>query len=578
MLPTPTTIMDRIRHNILFENVSDNDFELIRTKLIEQNVGADSVIVPDNGTGETLYLIAAGRVKIVKKTREGQETLLALLHHGDCFGELELIDGRPRSACVVALEDCTIYQLRKPDFEMLLHNCPPFTARLMQLLSVRLRAANFHFISELDRHESRYTLELKKLEQLIEATKILNSTLDLDRLLEIILDTALSIVDGDRGTLYLLDAQRGELWSKIFKGDEIVEFRLPVGKGIAGYVAATGETINIADAYLDNRFDPEFDGKTGYRTQTMLCMPMRDKTQKIIGVIQLLNKADGLFTKDDENFINALSIHSSIAIENARLYESERQKIALEKDLKAAHEVQRSLLPKLMPKIDGYDIAGTSIPAQVVGGDYFDFIPVGANHIAICLGDVSGKGLPASLLMANLQATLRSASLSNPGTAEWVQRSNTLLYHNTNSDKFVTLFFSILDPGSHTLSYTNAGHDHPFLFSHDREPVRLKVGGIVVSIMEEYPYKEDTVPLAPGDVLVLNSDGVTEAFNARNIQFGEKRLRKVIEKNLHLSAQEIIDAILKAIKKHTGQHPQFDDITLVVVKRKETGKPGKKAG
>ncbi|MFI5252810.1 MAG: SpoIIE family protein phosphatase [Bacteroidota bacterium] len=562
-----TKILERLRHNVLFENINNEEFELIRTKLVERNYPAEKVILRDDGIGDCLYLIAEGRVKITKRTKYGEETLLALLHHGDCFGELELIDGRHRSSTVTAIENCTTFELNKQEFETLIKECPPFTIRLLQLLSVRLRALNYHFVKEIVTNTERSMHEFDKLKQLIEASKVLNSTLNLDKLLTIILDTALKIVDGDRGTLYLIDEEKGELWSKILRGEKIVEIRLPIGKGIAGYVAATGDTLNIVDAYLDNRFDPEFDEKTGYHTKSILCMPMKNKEGKIIGVVQLLNKIRGTFATDDEKFIDALSIHSSIAIENARLYESERQKIAMEKDILAAREVQLSLLPKTFPVIHGYDLAGTSIPAQLVGGDYFDFIPIDDQHTAICLGDVSGKGLPASLLMANLQATLRGQALPDLTPKAWIKRANNLLHHNTNADKFMTLFFSILNNKTHELCYCNAGHDHPYLFQNNSPPIRLKTGGIVVSILPDYIYQEESVMFAPGDVLVINSDGITEANNARKEMFGEKRFAAVLHANKNRSAAEIMNAILEAVKKFIGHHPQFDDMTIVVIKR-----------
>jgi sigma-B regulation protein RsbU (phosphoserine phosphatase) len=565
---TPASTDDRLRHNILFENVNDRDFAMIREKLTERRFIAGEVILVDEGVGGKLYFLVEGRVRVLKRTGESEDTTLALLHHGDCFGELELIDGRPRSSTVVAVDDCITFELRKEDFDKLVIDCHPFTIRLMQLLSIRLRALNFHFVQEMSDNAKRAVEEVGKLRQLVEAAKNVNSTLDLDKLLAIILETALSIVHADRGTLYLIDYEKHELWSKVLRGTSLVEIRLPIGKGISGYVAATGDTLHIADAYLDHRFNPEFDERTGYRTRTILCMPMRNKDGKIIGVLQLLNKADGaLFNKDDENFIDALSIHSSIAIENARLYEQERQKIAMEKDLLAAKEVQMSLLPKVAPKLEGYDIAGTSIPAQHVGGDYFDFIPVDKNRIAVCLGDVSGKGLPAALLMANVQATLRGQILSEGTPKVLIRRSNKLLYQNTTSDKFVTLFFSILDVEKHTLSFTNAGHDHPFLLSGDKEPRRLKTGGLVVSIMEDFPFEEEVIPLQPGDTLVINSDGITEALNSKKEQFGEKRLAAILKESLDLPAKELIDRIIEHVKKFTGTYPQFDDMTLVVVKR-----------
>ena len=154
---------------------------------------------------------------------------------------------------------------------------------------------------------------------LIEASKIVNSAIEIDKLLGLILEVASRSIYADRGTLYLLDEKTGELWSKVAQGNNIVEIRLPVGKGLAGYVAKTGETVNITDAYKDPRFNPEIDKKSGYKTHNVLCMPMRDKDGKIVGVFQFLNKSEGPFGSEDESFIDALSVHASIALENARL-------------------------------------------------------------------------------------------------------------------------------------------------------------------------------------------------------------------------------------------------------------------
>jgi CRP-like cAMP-binding protein len=399
-------MIDRLRHNILFETISDKMFDVIKDKLIERRYVFGDVILEDESDGEELFLLVEGRVKILKKTKLGEEKLLALLHPGDFFGELELVDGRPRSAKVIALDGCVTYTLKKTDFEYLLRESHAFTERLMQVLSLRLRALNNHFISDLVQHEEQTVLELKKLEQLIEATKNVNSTLELDKVLKIILDTAMSIVDSERGTIYLVDKEKSELSSKIYIGSERVTIRLPIGKGIAGYVAATGDTISIEDAYLDPRFNPKVDKKTGYHTRTILCMPLKNKEDIIVGVLQLINKRKGIFHHDDENFIRALSIHAAIAIENARLYESEKAYQQMREEVRLAAKIQLDLLPKTFPLISGYDLAGKTIPAKVVGGDYFDFIALHNKHIGICLGDVSGKGLPASLLMANRPVTV----------------------------------------------------------------------------------------------------------------------------------------------------------------------------
>jgi sigma-B regulation protein RsbU (phosphoserine phosphatase) len=560
-------MIDRLRHNILFETISDKMFDVIKDKLIERRYVLGDTILEDESEGEELFLLVEGRVKILKKTKLGEEKLLALLHPGDFFGELELVDGRPRSAKVIALDGCVTYTLKKTDFEYLLRESHTFTARLMQVLSLRLRALNNHFIKDLAQHEEQTVLELKKLEQLIEATKNVNSTLELDKVLKIILDTAMSIVDSDRGTIYLVDEERLQLSSKIYIGSERVTIRLPIGKGIAGYVAATGDTISIEDAYLDPRFNPKIDKKTGYHTRTILCMPLKNKEGIIVGVLQLINKRKGIFSHDDENFIRALSIHAAIAIENARLYESERAYKQMREEVRLAAKIQLDLLPKTIPQISGYDLAGKTIPAKVVGGDYFDFITLDKNHLGICLGDVSGKGLPASLLMANLQATLRGQSSSDCSPRDCLSRSNTLLFRSTSSDKFVTLIYGLLDPENNKFKYSNAGHDNPFLIQKNKRIKRLKKGGIVLGIMPECVFEDETVAIQPGDILVLYSDGVIDAQNIKKERFGEERLTDLLQNNRSKSAQDIIDAVVDAVNIFSHNLQQSDDITMVVVKR-----------
>jgi sigma-B regulation protein RsbU (phosphoserine phosphatase) len=562
----PANLLERLRHNTLFENINDHQFERVRSKLVQRRYAANTPIIEEMYDGDRLYLIAEGRVKITKNTKYRDESLLALLHHGDFFGELELIDGRPRMSRVTAVEDCILYELAKDEFHRLLSENHAFTTRLLEVLSVRLRAINHHFVQEMDRHAEHTLAELQKLQRLIDAAKTVNSTLDLDKLLAIIVESALNIVGGAGGTLYLIDENRQELWSKVLKGLELIEIRLPVGKGIAGYVAATGDVQNIPDAYLDPRFNPEIDEKTGFHTKTILCVPMRNKDKKIIGVLQLINKTTGVFTSDDVSFIEALSIHAAIAIENARLYEQEREKIALEKDILAAREVQLILLPKDFPKVPGYDISGESITAKMVGGDYFDFIPLARDRLAVCVGDVSGKGLPASLLMANLQATLRGQTIIDAPPNIYMRRSNRLLWQTTAAEKFATLFFGILDLQGHTLTYVNAGQNYPILISSDCNQTPLTTGGIPLGMLEDCEYEEEVVKFESGSILVMYSDGVSEAFNKEKQQFGDERVINLVCESRQRSARAIVDTILEAVRAHSRGVPQLDDLTVVIVK------------
>ncbi len=318
-MPSDAAVINKFRYNVLFESVDESILNNVLSEVKELQFKEGNVIFNEESSGNCLYLILSGGVKLCTKTKTGDEATFAILHDGDFFGDLELIDNRPRSATAIAHSDCSLATLGKDAFNTMLKSSHQFTLNLLRMLSLRLRSINQTFILNIEKHTLTAQQQVEKMNKLIEATQIVNSTLDTDKLLGLILYSASSTVEADRGTLYLVDETKNELWSKVAQGSETKEIRLPVGKGIAGYVAATGETINIPDAYADSRFNPEIDKATGYRTKTILCMPMKNKDGKIIGVFQLLNKAKGIFTKDDIEFINALSLHASIAIENARL-------------------------------------------------------------------------------------------------------------------------------------------------------------------------------------------------------------------------------------------------------------------
>jgi signal transduction histidine kinase/CRP-like cAMP-binding protein len=313
------SLYNKIRYNVLFENTEEPKIREILNDLEEVTYPDGEKIFDDESTGGCLYLILSGSVKISKKSKTGDEAILAILHAGDFFGELEVIDNRPRSASAIAISSCHVARLYKEDFNELVQSDHSFTINLLKMLSLRLRTSDQMVILHSERHVEALQHQVEKMHKLIEASKTVNSTLDTDKLLATILSAATGTVGADRGTVYIIDELKGELWSRVLQGEAMVEIRLPIGKGIAGYVAATGETINIPEAYADPRFNPDFDRRTGYRTKTILCMPMRNRDDKVIGVFQLLNKKSGAFTKDDEEYLDALSIHASIAIENAQL-------------------------------------------------------------------------------------------------------------------------------------------------------------------------------------------------------------------------------------------------------------------
>ncbi len=303
----------------IFKALGSETIDSLAASMTEVKHPAGTVILDINTKPDKVFFIDKGIINITRVTRFGDETILNIIEEGNVVGELSVVDGQRRSARAICLEDCTLFSLPKKEFDKVLHKEPELAHSLLRELCARLRRANDNIVRKLESQREESDSSFARLQKLIEASKNINSTLDLDKLLGRILDAATKSIDADRGTVYLVDEIKKELWSKVLQGENMVEIRLPVGKGLAGFVAETGEIINIPDAYNDPRFNPDVDKKTGYRTNNMLCMPMRNKDGKTIGVFQLLNKKGGVFGKEDEQFIDALSSHASVAIENARL-------------------------------------------------------------------------------------------------------------------------------------------------------------------------------------------------------------------------------------------------------------------
>jgi len=315
----PTTLHKKIFQNLLFRKVPPELLKNILPTLKIKRFSDREVIFEDGSEGGELYLLIDGSVKVSKSIRSGEEIILGVIKSGDCFGELSLVDRQSRSARIVAKGRCQAAVLPKSKFDYIYRRSPAFAVNVLQTVVRRLRSANQIYLQHEEKNTAAIHHQLIKTKHLVEISKRVNSSLDLDNLLEIILNTAAQTVGANRGTLYLLDEQKKELWSKVQKGSSVVEIKLPIGVGIAGSVAKSGKAVTIADAYADPRFNPQIDQTTGYRTRTVLCMPMKNRERKIIGVLQLLNKAGGPFNDEDEKFIEAFSVHAAIAVENAQL-------------------------------------------------------------------------------------------------------------------------------------------------------------------------------------------------------------------------------------------------------------------
>lgn len=276
------------------------------------------------------------------------------------------------------------------------------------------------------------------------------------------------------------------------------------------------------------------------------------------------------FSEENLQFIEVLGNTAMSALENERLFAQELEKKQLEKELQLALDIQRNLLPDWNPKVENFDIVGCSYPSKYVGGDYFDFIPLSSKELLIAIADVSGKGMPAALLMANVQAALKVLTPLHFGLKELVERLNLIVYQNTSHDKFVTFFCGILNTKSANFHYLNAGHNPPILLKKNGQVEHLVEGGIILGISDStFPYTEGDVSIDDGDLLLLYTDGVSEALNVEKEEYGEENLIQTLKAIKDLSSQDILNKISNELKFFSAGTSQYDDITMISIKRSQ---------
>lgn len=291
--------------------------------------------------------------------------------------------------------------------------------------------------------------------------------------------------------------------------------------------------------------------------------------QKTKGMILLGERLrGGAYSRADLEFLYSLGNLAIISIENARLFEETLEKQRMEDELNIAREIQQGLLPEMLPAIPGFDIAAINIPTKQVGGDYYDIVSRDSKEFILAIGDVSGKGMPAALLMANVQAALRALAPLCTSVSETTGRINDLTCANTRGgSKFITFFWGILNSQGKQFRYSNAGHNPPYLIRHNGKIEKLEEGGLILGIFKTLkPYSEAFVTLSSGDVLIMYTDGISEAMNASGDQFTEERLEAILKDSTHLTTKEIIQRVQEELEKHTQSTPQSDDITMLVVK------------
>ncbi len=416
-------------------------------------------------------------------------------------------------------------------------------------------------------------LNLKKC---FELTALITSTLDPNEVLERIMSTSREALCAETCSLLLADEAGKELVFAVAQGPASTgirrEFRIQRGQGIAGWVFDTAKPLLVPDAYADDRFHPEIDKITGYHTQTILCVPLVIK-DKVFGVTQLINKKNGQpFDTTDLEMLEYIAAQASIAIDNARLHQEILDKQRLEYDLKIAEEIHRRFMPTTAPNMEGLDLAGITLPCDETGGDYFDFITFSGENrhkIGVAVGDVSGHGIPAALLMATARAFLRARAEQPGELSEIVSDVNRLLAIDTGySGRFMTLFYMVIDIRAKQIDWVRAGHDPALIYDPNTDCFsELRGRGLLLGVDGEWVYESNQVEgLKPGMILFLGTDGIWETRNEHRHMFGKERIKEVLRAHADKASSEIIQILMKRLEDFGGADCLGDDVTMVVVK------------
>jgi phosphoserine phosphatase RsbU/P len=408
-------------------------------------------------------------------------------------------------------------------------------------------------------------LSARDLEPILAVAAKLAAPFDLNTMLGEVVDAAKFVLKADRGTIWLYDRETDELVLKL--ASDIRDKRIPAGTGLVGSCARTRRAINVPDCYSDGRFDPAMDRASGYRTRCMLTLPLVDHNDELVGVMQLLNRADGVFDEADERLANVLAAQCAIALQRVRMTEALIEGERMRRELEMARVVQMASLPASMPSIEGYDLYGTFRPADLTGGDTFDLARLGDGALVV-LADATGHGIAPALSVTQMQAMLRMAFRLGADLETAFVQVNNQLAEILPADRFITAFIGLLDAKQHTLRFHSGGQAPILHMRASGERARYMPTSCPLAVMTlQAAAGAITLEMAPGDILAVISDGIYEYCDDMGEQFGEARVRELIEKHREESMAELSEALFTAVRAFAGNAPQEDDMTVVLVKR-----------
>jgi phosphoserine phosphatase RsbU/P len=412
-----------------------------------------------------------------------------------------------------------------------------------------------------DRGQTSTLSTSRVVHALIRAGRELAGHRPLEELFHNILDLSLSAVEAMRGVIMTLEPN-GELEVRASKGEGF-----SLSTAVRDRVLSAKESLMISDAQLDDALR-ESKSIVSQGVHSMMAAPLQTG-ERVIGLIYV-DTGDLIspFSPEDLDLLTVMANVAAIRIEHSRLVLVEQAEKVMEMELAQASEIQRSLLPPSVPVLKGYQLSGFNLPCRTVGGDYYDFIPYADGRMVLLVGDVSGKGFPASLLMSSLQARVHMLAESTPEPAPAVSALNRALSARCPRGKFITFFYAVLDPASGWLSYANAGHNYPVLVRAEGGVEMLAGNGLVMGILGSAEYDTHGVQLEVGDTLCLYSDGVTEVQSRDgDVEFGEERLARYLAERQGQPLEEVISQLAQSLREWSAQPSFADDFTMVLVRR-----------
>jgi sigma-B regulation protein RsbU (phosphoserine phosphatase) len=431
----------------------------------------------------------------------------------------------------------------------------------------RLEMASEHIAFALDNALLYEETERRALEKevLLEISKTISAPLDLEGVIDAIFKSLHQVVDYDAAAIYLVNRRSHEieLVSQVgFPAGCECQAQIQIGEGIMGWVAKTGEPVIVPDVRTDSRY---VQARPETRSELAAPLILEGRT---IGVFNLESDLDDAYHEGHLDIVKAFAAQAAVAVERARLTRELLERRRLEKELAIAREIQASFLPKSAPELPGFELAGTTRPHDEVGGDYFDFIKVSETRTGLAIADVSGKGIPAALLMAGFRMSLLAEIRNEFAIRAVMRKVNSLVHESTGRERFVSAFYGLLDSKNRMLTFTNAGHDPPILMRADGRMEQLVEGGVALGVLADARYEDRPVALRPGDVLVMYTDGVSEAESPNGELFGTKRIEQCVARLAGQSAEAVLQGLLNEVEAWADTRGQSDDLTLVVLRVK----------